>query len=118
MPIALSDVRFSNRPVGVKRFQAPHRYSVDVAHGLALLSGIGTTALIWGFLSQAGVTHFSIVGFLVRSGKAVGCRIPAALLFVAAPRRTSGQRYLSLVVAAALPPQSVHVAFICNAPLF
>jgi hypothetical protein len=36
-----SDVHFSNRPVGVKRFQAPHRYGVDVAHGLALLSGIG-----------------------------------------------------------------------------
>jgi hypothetical protein len=93
-------------------------FAADVAHGLVLLFGIGTTALVWGFLSQAGATHFSIVGLLVRSGKAVGCRIPAALLFVAAPRRTSGQRYLSLVVTAALPPQSVHVAFICNAPLF
>jgi hypothetical protein len=38
-------VRFSNRPVGVKRFQATHRCSVDVAHGLALLSGIGTEAV-------------------------------------------------------------------------
>ena len=38
-------VRFSNRPVGVKRFQATHRCSVDVAHGLALLFGIGTKAL-------------------------------------------------------------------------
>ena len=42
---ALGDVRFSNRPFGVKRFQAVHCYGVDVAHGLALLFGIGTKAL-------------------------------------------------------------------------
>jgi len=39
------NVCFSNRPFGVKRFQAIHRYSVDVAHGLVLLFGIGTKAL-------------------------------------------------------------------------
>ena len=39
------DVRFSNRPFGVKRFQTIHHCSVDVAHGLALLFGIGTKAL-------------------------------------------------------------------------
>jgi hypothetical protein len=38
-------VRFSNRPVGVKHFQTIHRTSVDVARGLALLFGIGTGAL-------------------------------------------------------------------------
>src|SRR5476651_1505628 len=38
-------VRFSNRPFGVKHFQTIHHYSVDVAHGLALLFGIGTKAL-------------------------------------------------------------------------
>src|SRR6478752_7610884 len=38
-------VRFSNRPVWVKRFQATHHRSVNVARGLALLSGIGTRAL-------------------------------------------------------------------------
>ena len=43
------DVRFSNRPVGVKRFQTIHRSSVDVSRGLALLFGIGTRALpSWG----------------------------------------------------------------------
>src|SRR5262249_57641325 len=47
-------VRFSNRPVRVKRFQTIHRHGVDVAHGLALLFGLGTQALVWGFLSQAG----------------------------------------------------------------
>src|SRR5664280_394499 len=41
-------VRFSNRPVGVKRFQTIHHCSVDVAHGLALLFGLGTRALpVW-----------------------------------------------------------------------
>jgi len=37
--------RFSNRPFGVKRFQAIHRFSVNVAHGLVLLFGIGTKAV-------------------------------------------------------------------------
>src|SRR5476649_3029186 len=41
----LADVCFSNRPVWVKRFQAIHRCSLDVARGLVLLSGIGTKAL-------------------------------------------------------------------------
>jgi len=39
------DVRFSNRPFGVKRFQTIHDHSVDVARGLVLLFGIGTKAL-------------------------------------------------------------------------
>jgi hypothetical protein len=41
----LPDVRFSNRPFGVKRFQTIHRHGVDVACGLVLLFGIGTKAL-------------------------------------------------------------------------
>jgi hypothetical protein len=41
----VSNVGFSNRPFGVKRFQTIHHHSVDVAHGLALLFGIGTKAL-------------------------------------------------------------------------
>ncbi len=36
---------FSNRPFGVKHFQTFHHCSVDVAHGLVLLFGIGTMAL-------------------------------------------------------------------------
>jgi site-specific DNA recombinase len=39
------DVRFSNRPFGVKRFQTIHQFSVDAARGLVLLFGIGTKAL-------------------------------------------------------------------------
>jgi len=45
MPTVLSDVRFSNRPFGVKRFQTIHHHNVDVARGLVLLFGIGTKAL-------------------------------------------------------------------------
>ena len=41
----VGNVRFSNRPFEVKRFQTIHRHSVDVARGLALLSGLGTWAL-------------------------------------------------------------------------
>jgi hypothetical protein len=36
------NVCFSNRLVGVKRFQTIHHHSVDVARGLVLLFGIGT----------------------------------------------------------------------------
>ena len=45
VPRDLINVRFSNRPSGVKHFQAIHHASVDVAHGLALLFGLGTKAL-------------------------------------------------------------------------
>ena len=48
MPTASSDVRFSNRPFEVKRFQAIHLCGVDVTRGLVLLFGIGTWALpLW-----------------------------------------------------------------------
>ena len=55
--IAAGNVRFSNRPFRVKRFQTIHHYSVDVAHGLVLLYGIGTKAVpSWG--SRRGGTIF------------------------------------------------------------
>ena len=43
--MARGNVRFSNRPLGVKRFQTIHCRSVDVARGLVLLFGIGTEAV-------------------------------------------------------------------------
>jgi hypothetical protein len=43
--LPIGDVRFSNRPFGVKRFQTIHHCGVDVARGLVLLFGIGTKAL-------------------------------------------------------------------------
>ena len=46
IPGCLRHVRFSNRPVGVKRFQTVHGVGgIDVARGLMLLFGIGTSAL-------------------------------------------------------------------------
>jgi hypothetical protein len=39
------NVRFSNRPFGVKRFQTIHHHNVDVARGLVFLFGIGTKVL-------------------------------------------------------------------------
>jgi hypothetical protein len=60
----LIHVCFSNRPFGVKRFQTFHHYSVDVAHGLVLLFGIGTKALpSWG--SKTGWSNLW-VGVAVR----------------------------------------------------
>jgi hypothetical protein len=53
-----NDVRFSNRPFGVKRFQTIHHHSVDVARGLVLLFGIGTKALpSWD--SRTGLNNLS-----------------------------------------------------------
>jgi hypothetical protein len=51
---ATNYVRFSNRPVGVKHFQAIHRCSVDVARGLVLLSGIGTGPFHHGIRGRGG----------------------------------------------------------------
>src|SRR3974390_2435854 len=46
--LGFANVRFSNRPVWVKRFQAIHHFSVDVACGLVLLFGLGAKALpVW-----------------------------------------------------------------------
>jgi hypothetical protein len=52
MPFALTNVRFSNRPFEVKHFQTVRRCGVDVTHGLVLLFGIGTKALVWDLFSQ------------------------------------------------------------------
>src|SRR6516164_8830956 len=41
----IADVCFSNRPIGVKRFQAIQHCGLDVAHGLVLLYGLGAKAL-------------------------------------------------------------------------
>src|SRR5436190_22731031 len=40
MTTAFGDVCFSNRPVGVKRFQTIHDCGIDVTRGLVLLYGI------------------------------------------------------------------------------
>jgi hypothetical protein len=49
MITVFDDVRFSDRPIGAKRFQAVQRCSVDADRGLALLYRLGTNALpAWG----------------------------------------------------------------------
>ena len=54
---AFKSIRFSNRPVGVKHFQALHDGGVDVAHGLVLLFEIGTRGpSIMGFEELVTVT--------------------------------------------------------------
>jgi hypothetical protein len=61
-----ADVGFSNRPFEVKHFQTIRHCSVDVAHGLALLFGIGTRPL-YGVFFVKEFAKLSFVGFLVRS---------------------------------------------------
>ena len=41
--------------LGSSTFRLTHRCSVDVARGLALLFGIGTRALVWGFFCMGDV---------------------------------------------------------------
>ena len=58
---------FSNRPFRVKRFQTIHHRSVDVAHGLVLLFGIGTRPLYGAFFVKEfarAVNLLSFVSFL------------------------------------------------------
>ena len=50
--------RFSNRPFRVKRFQTNHHHSsVDVAHGLVLLFGIGTRPFHHGSRRRGGTIY-------------------------------------------------------------
>ena len=54
----MSADRFSNRPFRVKRFQTNHHYSsVDVAHGLVLLFGIGTRPFHHGSRRRGGTIY-------------------------------------------------------------
>src|SRR6266404_7848894 len=80
MPAAACNVCFSNRPFGVKRFQTIHHCGVDVAHGLVLLFGIGTKALVWSFFCQ-GVRQsgksFVLRPFLCSISKPVSSSRPA-----------------------------------------
>ena len=74
------DVRFSNRPFGVKHFQTIHQCGVDVARGLVLLFGIGTWALVWGFFVKEfgqGGDGFVLRRFLGSISKPVSPSRPA-----------------------------------------
>jgi len=51
--------RFSNRPVGVKRFQTVHRHGVWVTRGRVLLSGIGTGPFHHGIRERGGTIYWA-----------------------------------------------------------
>src|SRR3989454_12509107 len=75
--VSMSLTGFSNRPFRVKRFQTIHHYSVDVAHGLVLLFGIGTRGP-------------SIMGFEDEIGKASGReRVQISVVAVSLKKKTS-----------------------------
>jgi hypothetical protein len=86
------NVRFSNWPVWVKRFQTFHRYGVDVAHGLVLLFGIGAKALpSW----DSRTRRNNLSGGLGRQtdGRASGhCDLTSSIV----PRGTSCHRAVEL----------------------
>ena len=90
--VALSndcDVRFSNRPVGVKRFQTIHHNGANVARGFVLLSGLGTKA----FPSWDSKTRWNNLN----RGLAVGrskrtCELTSSIV----PRGTSFHRWVEL----------------------
>jgi hypothetical protein len=90
------DVRFSNRPFRVKRFQAFHQDSVDVARGLVLLFGIGTKALpSWDSKTRRNnLCHGLAVG--VTAGSKRTCELTSSIV----PRGTSFHRSVEL----AFPP--------------
>ena len=102
---SLRNVRFSNRPFGVKHFQTIHRSSVDVTHGLVLLFGIGTKALVWSFRCQGvcqAANLLSFVSFCVRSQRPFLSPHPHFAL-VAARSRLAVARSLAACSAFAMP---------------
>ncbi len=84
------DVRFSNRPFEVKRFQTIHHHGVDVAHGLVLLFGIGTKALpSWDSRRGGTISHSA----LPLDGR---CKRTCGLTSSIVPRGTSFHRSVEL----------------------
>jgi hypothetical protein len=65
--------RFSNRPFRVKRFQTDHHHSsVDVAHGLVLLFGIGTRPFHHGSRRRGGTIYQAALPLDERQVQAIG----------------------------------------------
>ena len=90
----VTDVCFSNRPFEVKHFQTIRHCSVDVAHGLVLLFGIGTKALP----SWDSRTRWSDLwgGLAVMNGRSKRtCELTSSLV----PRGTSFHRWVELEVS-------------------
>src|SRR5438034_5531662 len=82
-------VRFSNRPFGVKHFQTIRRCSVDVAHGLVLLFGIGTRALPSWDSRRGGTIFWAALPLAVGRSKRT-CELTSSIV----PRGTSFHRWV------------------------
>ena len=87
-----SDVRFSNRPVEVKRFQAIHDCGVGITRGLVLLFGIGARPFQHGIRGQGG-TIFGATLPDDRSKRT--CELTSSVV----PRGTSFHRVVELEVS-------------------
>src|SRR6516165_1304150 len=88
----LNYVRFSNRPVEVKRFQAIHDCGVGITRGLVLLFGIGARPFQHGIRGQGG-TIFGATLPDDRSKRT--CELTSSVV----PRGTSFHRVVELEVS-------------------
>ena len=100
-----TNVRFSNRPFGVKHFQTIRHYGVDVAHGLVLLLELGARALVWGFYSQEVPVRASI---LLNSHYRKSRLLTIAQLHVA--KIGCRETYIALTRSTNFAPVASHVA--------
>jgi hypothetical protein len=98
-------VRFSNRPVRVKRFQTVHCSGVDVTRGVMLLYGIGTQA----FPSWDPRTRWNhLLGGLATGRSKRTCELTSSFV----PRGTPFHR----VVELGFPPTSFDRSRCCSVP--
>jgi hypothetical protein len=89
MPTRSINVCFSNRPVGVKRFQAIHIAMFNVTRGLMLLYGIGTLAVP----SWDSKTRWNdLLGGLAVGRSKQTCELTSSIV----PRGTSFHRLVEL----------------------
>ena len=87
----LRNVRFSNRPVWVKRFQAIHYCGLGTTRGLALLFGIGTEALpAWDSKIRRNDLWGGLAGVIGRSKRT--CELTLSIV----PRGTPYHRLVEL----------------------
>ena len=102
--------RFSNRPFWVKRFQAIHHSSVDVAHGLALLFGLGTKGpSIMGFEDEVEQSFG-------RPCRQCDCRFNGGLILLPGPVGANNRDLIIALGARHQLPAVYHVRAITLSP--
>ena len=82
---------FSNRPVGVKRFQAIHLRGIEVTRGLVLLYGIGARPFHHGIRRQGGTIFWAALPVVGGRSKET-CELTSSIV----PRGTSFHRLVEL----------------------